>query len=62
MTTADVLERVAQTETIESETTSKLAQEVENILEKAGQTGSEPKAERVRLAYRVPFPGVRYYF
>ena len=48
-----VMEREAQ------EISGKVAQQVSEILEDASQ---EKKVPRTYLAYRVPSPGVRYYF
>lgn len=41
------------------EISDKVAEQVNAILEEAGRDG---KAPRPAVAYRVPSPGVRYYF
>ena len=54
--------RNRQTATAESkaqELSAKVAQQVSEILEEAGQREKVPQPV---LAYRVPAPGVRYYF
>lgn len=62
MATVNVLERDVRVETLEKGINPKLAQEMEDILQEAAQTSEKGQAEKVRLVYRVPFAGARYYF
>ena len=41
---------------------SKVAQQVSDILEEASQQESARQPVRPAMVYRVPAPGVRYYF
>ena len=54
--TAAVMEQEAQ------KLNSKVAQQVSDILEEASQQESARQPLRPAMVYRMPAPGVRYYF
>ena len=62
MATVKLLERNGQTDIAKDGLDTKLALEMESILEEAGQSREMERPETREWSYQVPFAGVRYYF
>ncbi len=65
MAATELNNRPAVEETSAQELSARVAQQVSEILEEAAERELVPVPVRIRqpeLAYRVPSPGVRYYF
>lgn len=65
MAATELNNRPAVEETSAQELSARVAQQVSEILEEAAERDPVPVPVRIRqpeLAYRVPSPGVRYYF
>ncbi len=65
MAATELNNRPAAEETSAQELSARVAQQVSEILEEAAERELVPVPVRIRqpeLAYRVPSPGVRYYF
>ena len=65
MAATELNNRPAVEETSAQELNARVAQQVSEILEEAAERELVPVPVRIRqpeLAYRVPSPGVRYYF
>ena len=65
MAATELNNRPAAEETSAQELRARVAQQVSEILEEAAERELVPVPVRIRqpeLAYRVPSPGVRYYF
>ena len=64
MAATELNKRIAASEeTSAHELSAKVAQQVSEILEEAAEREPVPvRVQQPELAYRVPSPGVRYYF
>ena len=61
MAAVETLDRNRQPDIANDQAKTRLALEVENILEAADQPQAEERPETRQWSYRVPFAGVRYY-
>ena len=61
MAAVEILDRNRRPDIARDQAETRLALEVESILEAAGQPQEEERPETRQWSYRVPFAGVRYY-